>query len=296
MFNRANLISRALNSCLAQDYENFEIIAVDDGSSDKTVDIVQQFTDQRIFVLRHEQNRGVGPARNTGINRASGVWVILLDSDDELLPGTLQLIYNRTKEAGESTSRLAFMYQLDTGGFSPSPPLVEETWNYEGYIRRSEVSQTTTDYFNVIKRSAFDKVLFPNNRALEALFHLDFALHFMTKSCTEVVALLHSDADNRSLHFSTGQLINSAQSNADQISDLLSRHGQALRHTSPSTYYEYIRGGATFNFLAGRRGKGLFYAVHYLTQKPFSLKTWAVVGFGLVGRTPLAWLKTKISS
>ena len=296
MFNRADLISRALNSCLAQDFENFEIIAVDDGSSDKTVDIVKQFTDPRIFVLCHEENRGVGPARNTGINRASGIWVILLDSDDELLPGALQLIHSRIKEVGENISRLAFMYQLDTGGFSPSPPLIEETWNYEGYIRWTEGSRTISDYSNVIKRSAFDKVRFPNNRALEVLFHMDFARHFMTKSCPDVVALLHSDADNRSLHFSSAQLIYSAQSNADQITELLRRHGEVLRQTSPSIYYEYIRGGATLNFLAGQRVKGLIYAAHFLSHRPFSLKTWTVIGFGLLGRKPLAWLKTKMSS
>lgn len=297
MFNRARLISRAVSSCLAQNYQDFEIVAVDDCSVDNTVNIVREFGDERIVVLCHEENRGVGPARNTGIRHARGEWIIFLDSDDELLPGALQLIFEKTQTVKNNISRLAFMYRVDTGGMSPFPSLTEEEiWDYRGYICWASYPRKMSDYFNVIRKNALVKIKFPETRALETLFHLNFARAFATKCCATVVAILHTDADNRSLAFSATQLLRDSKFNMDQIDAVLSEHGNSLRNIRPPLYYEYIRGGATFSFLAGKRVKGLGYAFRYLTQKPFSIKTWVVILVGLLGRNPLAWVKTKISS
>ena len=88
-YNRAHLVGRALHSVLAQTFQDFEIIVVDDASSDRTEELVASFGDPHIRYLRHEHNRGGSAARNTGIKAARGEYLAFLDSDDEWLPDKL---------------------------------------------------------------------------------------------------------------------------------------------------------------------------------------------------------------
>ena len=89
VFNRESLVGRCIESVLAQDFAQFELILVDDGSTDRSRARVQEISDPRLRLLTHECNRGAGPARNTGIDASRGEWVITLDSDDELVLGAL---------------------------------------------------------------------------------------------------------------------------------------------------------------------------------------------------------------
>jgi glycosyltransferase involved in cell wall biosynthesis len=81
-------IAATIHSVLAQTYKNFEILVIDDGSPDRSVEICQQFTDPRIRIIRQE-NRGVPAARNTGIRHAQGEYIAFLDGDDMWLPQKL---------------------------------------------------------------------------------------------------------------------------------------------------------------------------------------------------------------
>ena len=82
-YNRAQLLTYAIHSVLAQTYHSFELIVVDDGSTDNTKELMAQFDDQRIKYLAHEQNKGVSAARNTGLAQSTGKYVAFIDSDDE---------------------------------------------------------------------------------------------------------------------------------------------------------------------------------------------------------------------
>jgi glycosyltransferase involved in cell wall biosynthesis len=89
-YNRAYIIRKALDSALAQTYQNFEIIVVDDGSADKTADVVAAYASRNIRYIRHNNNRGCSAAYNTGINAAAGDAITLLDSDDRWEPDNLE--------------------------------------------------------------------------------------------------------------------------------------------------------------------------------------------------------------
>lgn len=89
-YNRAHVIGRAIISVLEQAYTNFELIIVDDGSKDNTEEVVKSFGDPRIRFTKHEQNRGVCAARNTGIRASRGEYITFIDSDDEMAPLKLQ--------------------------------------------------------------------------------------------------------------------------------------------------------------------------------------------------------------
>lgn len=89
-FNRAPSIRAAVESVLGQTFRDFELIVVDDGSSDGTAEALAGIADPRLRLVVHPQNRGVSAARNTGIREARGTWVAFQDSDDEWLPEKLE--------------------------------------------------------------------------------------------------------------------------------------------------------------------------------------------------------------
>ncbi|HMZ01739.1 MAG TPA: glycosyltransferase family 2 protein [Burkholderiaceae bacterium] len=89
-YNRADVLGRAVASVLAQTFTNWELIVVDDGSTDATHGWLAGLTDRRIRVVR-QANGGVSRARNTGLRLARGAYITFLDSDDEWLPHYLAL-------------------------------------------------------------------------------------------------------------------------------------------------------------------------------------------------------------
>ena len=112
-YNRDAMLRRAAASVLGQTYPHLELILVDDGSTDKSVDKVSNWPDPRLRILR-QGRQGVSAARNTGIAHAAGDMIALLDSDDEWMPNKLE-------------RHLAFQAQT---GFAVSQ--CEETWIRKG--------------------------------------------------------------------------------------------------------------------------------------------------------------------
>lgn len=108
-YNRAYLVGRAIKSVLAQTLGDFEVIVVDDGSTDNTVEVVQAFQDPQIRLLQLAGNCGASRALNVGIQAAGGEWVAFLDSDDEWLPQKLEMQVARARQAG-GDNRVAVVY------------------------------------------------------------------------------------------------------------------------------------------------------------------------------------------
>ena len=88
-YNQAPFVGDAIQSVLEQTYPDFEIIVVDDASPDNSNEIIQGFTDPRVRLIRHEKNRGLPAARNTGMRAARGEYIALLDADDYFHPEKL---------------------------------------------------------------------------------------------------------------------------------------------------------------------------------------------------------------
>lgn len=89
LYNKEKYIKRTLESILSQTFSNFEIVIVDDGSKDKSCEIVESINDSRISLIRQE-NGGPSKARNRGIKEAKGEFIAFLDADDEWLPKKLE--------------------------------------------------------------------------------------------------------------------------------------------------------------------------------------------------------------
>jgi teichuronic acid biosynthesis glycosyltransferase TuaG len=91
-FNRAHVIDRAIRSVLDQTFQDFELIVVDDGSSDATEQVVTSFSARRIHYVPKKASGGPAGPRNEGIRRAQGEWIAFLDSDDYWFPEKLDVI------------------------------------------------------------------------------------------------------------------------------------------------------------------------------------------------------------
>jgi glycosyltransferase involved in cell wall biosynthesis len=89
-YNRAYILHHALESALRQTYKNFEIVVVDDGSTDGTGDLINRFASDRIRYIQHQKNRGYSAACNTAIQNAQGDLLGFLDSDDAWRPDYLE--------------------------------------------------------------------------------------------------------------------------------------------------------------------------------------------------------------
>lgn len=97
-YNRANLLSEAIQSVLNQTFSDYELIVVDDHSTDNTKSIVNSFSDKRIIYILNDRSGGGAGARNTGIFRARGEWIAFLDDDDVWLPEKLELLFKKIQE------------------------------------------------------------------------------------------------------------------------------------------------------------------------------------------------------
>jgi glycosyltransferase involved in cell wall biosynthesis len=99
-FNAGQTIERALRSALAQEWQNLEVVVVDDASTDNSWEIIDCFSrrDARVCAVRRAVNGGVGAARNTILDSASGDFVVFFDDDDESVPDRVRVQYEALRD------------------------------------------------------------------------------------------------------------------------------------------------------------------------------------------------------
>jgi glycosyltransferase involved in cell wall biosynthesis len=297
--NRPRHIARAVQSCLNQEgittLRRFEVIVVDDGSTDDTPASLASFGTS-IAVVRHKTNRGVCPARNSGVTAARGDWILFLDSDDELLAGSMTKLLDYAASAPPSIHRLAFMYSRDGGMTSPNPLPSEDIVGYEGYIRWME-NVIVSDFNNLIRRDTFKRVRLPDDRAYETIYHLDFARLYTTRFVREVVARVHSDAPNRRQNLPLMELARQIRRDAPDglgsLERIMAEHGPSLARWAPNRYATLLRMRAFHTFLSGKRLPGLLRVVEAAHADFTSADVWFAAVLGLAGpgslATAMAW-------
>lgn len=91
LYNKEKSVSRAIKTVLEQNYSNFELIIVNDGSTDNSLDVVEKIKDERVKII-NKKNGGVSSARNLGVENASTDWICFLDADDYWKPNHLEII------------------------------------------------------------------------------------------------------------------------------------------------------------------------------------------------------------
>lgn len=113
LYNKKATIERSLRSVLSQSYGDFEVVIVNDGSTDGSMDVVRSIHDNRIIIVEQE-NSGPSKARNSGVKHCQGDWIVFLDADDELLPDALGVFARCIVEHPEA-NLIACPFYCDNG-------------------------------------------------------------------------------------------------------------------------------------------------------------------------------------
>lgn len=186
-YNRVHLIRKAVQSVLDQSYQDFEIIVVDDCSTDNTEEAIREFQekDERIRYIRHKKNKGAAAARNTGIRAAKGEYIAFQDSDDEWLPEKIEkqmkIIKNSLPEVGVVYTDMWRIKEGKKRYFSSPKIMPEDKIVYKQALdyRVSNIGIGTA----LIRKECFDKVgifdkKFPKLEDLELFIRLSKYYYF----------------------------------------------------------------------------------------------------------------------
>ncbi len=158
-YNRGYIIGEMIESLLMQNFNSWELIIVDDGSTDNTKDVVERYSkkNQNILYSQLKRNLGVNVARNFGSKKATGEWLIFMDSDDKFAENALDSIYQYT----QTVKSVLFFFACR--GFNGE--ILSNRPNYEGFISFKDLlcGNLKGEYLPVIKRSVFLDFLFPED-------------------------------------------------------------------------------------------------------------------------------------
>ena len=290
-YNRAKTIARAIESCLTQSLGDFELILVDDGSTDDSVLVASGYPDSRIQILRHHNNRGPCPARNAGIEQAKGQWFVMLDSDDALMPNALEVLSGRIEAAKTEIGDFASSCLLEDGQISPIPAVMEHPMGFSEYWHWVQ-TLTYTDRLHCFRRAVFDAIRYPANRAWEFEFHMDLTRSWQIEVTRDVLVRIHWDAENR-LTAAEGKhamerMLLDAPDRYESMQAILRKHGEILQESAPFWLNFTLTRAAHQAFLCGKRRQGLTFLRRSFEQRP-SLSLLPIGLIGMLGPQPTAW-------
>ena len=161
LFNKENYIKKTLQSVLSQSYKNFEVIVINDGSTDNSLEIIKKIKDDRIRVF-NQKNQGASTARNNGVRKAKFEWVALLDADDIWFKNHLEELYSAIQKLPEAEV-ISTAYQIELHhnfikqpAFSKTPP--EQISYIDNYFTFSLIDPLFWTSTLAFKKSCFTKI------------------------------------------------------------------------------------------------------------------------------------------
>lgn len=204
LYNKEKHIKRAINSVLNQTYQEFEIIVINDGSTDNSVSKVKEINDRRIRLF-NQKNGGVSLARNNGIKESKTELVAFLDADDEWKPEFLETIVRlRGKYPQAGIYGTAYEFQTSNGNRIPARynGIPYDGWEgiVDDYFKASLKDQLLWSSAVAIPRKVFNDVGYFTvgmARGEDLNMWLRIALKYDVAFSNNICAIYYQDADNR---------------------------------------------------------------------------------------------------
>jgi hypothetical protein len=296
VWNRRELIRPCLSSILAQDFHDFEVIVVDDGSDDGTPEEVLRLGDSRITLVRNKERRGVCAARNRGTALAAGQWLLFVDSDWEMCLGCFSVIVEMAKTAPAEVGVIGGRTRTDLGETWPVAPLPTGTFGFEQYVRwAAACADGPSDWLQCYRREIFETVSWPTDMRFESQFHLRVAGRWKYLACDDILSVENTASPNRlTTDVSPAGLLRRMAAAADQaamFTEIIEEFGPDLMRFAPRMYENYLYQAALHLFLTGNRHAGVRYAVALLRLKPWAFNVHGLMVLGLLGPRTLLSVK-----
>jgi CDP-glycerol glycerophosphotransferase (TagB/SpsB family) len=188
-YNAEKSLEKAVRSVLAQSFSDLELICVDDGSTDKSPEILKTLAgqDDRLVTLRQQTNRGVGQARSIGLAQAQGDYLMFLDADDSLLPGAVEHCLRAAEDHDADIVSFKLGFKVSPATEPPiRPPSLSDRYCHDFWARPFQWQDTQDTIFqlgvglnNSFFRTAFvkgEELAFGSQRTGEWLSFVNMAL------------------------------------------------------------------------------------------------------------------------
>lgn len=165
VYNVEKYLVRCVNSIISQTYKNLEILLVDDGSTDKSGEICDSFTDGRVKVF-HQINGGVSVARNNGLDHATGEWIMFVDSDDFIHPDMVEVLLKLCKTYNSLVSRCGFVRGTDSSFPNEVVPEKIKKWEFHELYSSPGRNYRGCVWGGFFRNTLFTYLRFPIGRAI----------------------------------------------------------------------------------------------------------------------------------
>ena len=277
-YNRAHLVGDAIRSVLRQTYTDYEIVVVNDGSTDNTEDVVNGFQDDGIRYVRHAQNRGLSAARNTGIGEARGEFIAFLDDDDEWLPEKLEKQFTLLEGADNSTG----VVYTSTWRIMKHRSLLFP----QNFIAKTQgdISEDILEHHFVgpssvlIRKSCFERVGLLDEKLFFAGdwdLVIRLAQHYRFLFAKEMLVISRQQPDSATAErFIPSQI--------EGVEDLFSKHhGLFSKNRTATANIHRMLGG--LYCMAGEMQRGRRHMVRYLKANPTNIRTMIKIAVSLLG-------------
>jgi len=286
-YNRSKLLKRAIESALAQTYKNFEIIIVDDASTDNTIEVIRNILDNRIIYIKHETKTGGSAARNTGIKSSKGEYIQLLDDDDEILPTKIEKQIQKFYDSDDSIGAIYC-------GFS---------WVRDGKIIRKVIPRYKRNVF----QNCLLKTISANNTFLiKKKYYIDAGLWDEDLVGSQdfdmwirISQLCDFDYLNESLalvHLQNNQISSNLIKKLKAQEDIIKKYNKTLLQ-HPKIFSSHLKRLYKVHCLSGNNKIGFLYLLKAIRKNPLHLNSYIFLLFFIfppkVHKAILNWLFKK---
>lgn len=272
-YNRAPVVPRAVRGVLAQSFEGFELVVVDDGSTDDTEEVISRFHDPRLRYIR-KLNAGLAAARNTGLAAAHGDFVAFMDDDDQVEPSWLERLAGALNDREAAVATCGTRIRLGDGSSSRFPrPLGPAFGNQVAlflpgtFAVRRDVLNSIGGYWEEIRCSEQTEL---------ALRVLPFCEeHQLGVTSIQEALVITNRADDRHRPLRRADYL------AGGAIALLERHGDRLR-SSPRTYGDFATVAAVQSARLGQFGKARALLIDVIRTDPTRARSYARLALACV--------------
>jgi glycosyltransferase involved in cell wall biosynthesis len=223
VFNRARSLERAVRSVLNQSYGDFELVVVDDGSTDELDAVLARFPDARLRVVRHARNLGAAAARNSGVRASRGAFIAFLDSDDEWLPLKLERQSASLEARGDGVALCGYALVREGEGRPEERPLDEAS---DWYLRILAACNVSFGSCALVRRGAFEEFGYLDE-TMRRLEDWDWLLRYAARrniaTLSEPLSIVHAGAG-----WPSPEIVDAA------TAQIWERHSQAAAARSPA--------------------------------------------------------------